>query len=195
MARSASGATATPRVLAGTGAQLPAATVGVAAGRSAGLLGLLGATVVNGVATHVDPVYMSRPQFSVARSFRKWIFFVALVPLILPLFVALLVLSAGCSIFGMGRRAGFLSNLASQVVGFALTSRLLGPKADIPVRDVRVRDTAGNEHLVRMRGDFTAGNVNVGDDVTLEGFRRRGTVVFWRGRNHRIGADIRVKVP
>jgi hypothetical protein len=98
------------------------------------------------------------------------------------------------SLLGIRRRGpGFISGIATQVVGFFLTSRLLGPKVQTPVRDLRVKDGAGAERLVRIQGEFTAGNVNVGDDITVEGADRRGTIILRRGFNHRTGSEIRVR--
>jgi hypothetical protein len=135
-----------------------------------------------------------KPEFSWAGFLIKGGILVLLSPVLLGVIIAAIVVSSILSILGFGRGGpGFFSGLASQVIGFFLTSKLLGPKADLPVRDIRLRDGAGNEHLVRIRGDFIAGNVNVGDDVTVEGFNRGGTLIFWHGRNHRTRSDIRVK--
>lgn len=184
-----------PAGLPGTGTPPAAATPRSPFGKGLGLARLFGPTLVNGVATHVDPVYLARPEFSLKKLLRRSTLFIVFLPVFLPLLVAIIALSAACSILGVGRNGGFLSNVASQFVGFVLTSKLLGPKADVPVRDVRLRDSAGDEHLVRIRGDFVSGNINVGDDVTIEGFDRGGTLMFWRGQNHRVRSDIRVKIP
>ena len=181
-----------PAGLPGTGTLPTTTTPRTSIGH--GLYGLFGGTVARGVVTHVDPVYMTRPEFRFMRLLRRLALAILLLPVILPVLVAIFAVSGLCSILGVGRDGGFLSNVASQSVGFLLTSKLLGPKADIPVRDVRLRDSARNEHLVRVRGDFVAGNINVGDDITVEGFNRGGTLMFWRGQNHRVGSEIRVKI-
>lgn len=87
----------------------------------------------------------------------------------------------------------FLSAVAVQVVGFLLTRRLMGPIANVPVRDIRLRDSAGQEFLVRMKGQLTSGSVSVGDDVVVEGWNRNGMLLFRRGYNNRIRTAIRVK--
>ena len=157
---------------------------------------LLGWTGVKGVVIHVDPPYMARPEFNWPGFLIKGGLLILFLPVILGAAIGLFAISAILSIFGLRRGgSGFFSNLASQVTGFFLTSKLLGPKADVPVHDARLRDGAGNEYLVRFRGDFVMGNVNVGDDVSVEGFNRGGTLMFQRGYNHRIHSEIRVKHP
>jgi hypothetical protein len=90
-------------------------------------------------------------------------------------------------------RGGFLSAVAVQVTSFMLTRRLLGPVANVPIRDFRVRTSGGQETLVRMKGQLVSGGLAVGDDVHLEGWERGGTLLFRRGYNNRIRAEIRVK--
>lgn len=63
----------------------------------------------------------------------------------------------------------------------------------VPVRDIRLMDKSRVEYLVRIKGDLYAGNVNVGDDIEVEGFDRRGTIVFYRGKNIRTRSEIIVK--
>lgn len=92
--------------------------------------------------------------------------------------------------FGRNDRPGFFSHLASQMLGYFLTGKLFGPKDQEAVRDVRLRDFDGHEHLVRIRGEFTAGNVAVGDEVEIAGFDRRGTLLFHRGFNQRTRSEI-----
>lgn len=87
----------------------------------------------------------------------------------------------------------FLSAIAVQVVSFLLTRRLMGPMANVPVRDIRVRDSAGQEFLVRMKGQLTSGSISVGDDVLVEGWDRNGMLLFRRGYNKRIRTAIKVK--
>lgn len=88
---------------------------------------------------------------------------------------------------------GLLSGVAVQVISFMLTRRLVGPMANVPVRDIRVRDASGQETLVRMKGQLTSGSVSVGDDILAEGWERNGMLVFRRGYNKRIRAEIRIK--
>lgn len=158
------------------------------------LAGLLRWTAVNGIVIHIDPLYMARPEFNWGGFLIKSGLVVLFLPLFLSLAIVTFMMSTISSMIGLNRgRPGFFSNLATQVTGFFLTSKLFGPKADVPVRDVRLRDGSGDEHLVRIRGDFVSGNVNIGDDVTVEGVNRSGTLMFRRGYNNRTRSEIWVK--
>jgi hypothetical protein len=151
-------------------------------------------TTLRGVVVHIDGPYMARREFDWAKLAIKAAVLLVFSPILMSVAVVWMAIAIGASLFGFRRGGpGFISGVATQVVGFFLTSRLLGPKPDTPVRDVRVKDTGGNERLVRIHGDFAAGNVNVGDDITVKGVDRRGTVILRRGFNHRTGSDIRVR--
>lgn len=88
---------------------------------------------------------------------------------------------------------GFVQGVATQVVGFFLTRTLLGQRPMVPACDYRVRDTAGQEHLVRVEGYLHAGGMVVGDDISAQGFDRRGTLIMRRGWNKRLNTLIVVK--
>lgn len=88
---------------------------------------------------------------------------------------------------------GLLSGVAVQVISFLLTRRLMGPMANVPVRDVRLRDSSGDEHLVRLKGHLVLGSVAVGDEIIAEGWERKGMLLFRRGFNKRIGTAINIK--
>jgi len=88
---------------------------------------------------------------------------------------------------------GLLSGVAVQVISFLLTRRLIGPLATVPVRDVRLRDSSGEEHLVRLKGQLVSGSIAVGDEIVAEGWERNGMILFRRGFNKRIRAAIRIK--
>ena len=90
---------------------------------------------------------------------------------------------------------GLLTGVATQVISFLLTRRLVGPIANVPVRDIRVREASGQETLVRMKGQITSGSVSVGDDVLVEGWMRHGMLNSRRGFNNRIRAAIKIKNP
>jgi hypothetical protein len=144
-----------------------------------------------GIVIHVDPVYTTKPEFYWGKFLLKVCLGLILLPFALIFAVPFLIL---LSLFrGSGRSPGLFSNLGSQLMSFWLTAKLF-KKDDVPVRDIRVRDHSGAEHLVRIRGHFIAGNVNVGDDVTIEGVDRGGTLMFRRGTNHRTGSEIRVQL-
>ena len=160
----------------------------------------LGWKKIEGQVIHIEAPYMTRPDFSLLGFLAKmFLFLIGLVffgTLMIGIVVGGMFLSFLLSIFlprRGGKGPGFLSSVASQVVGFFLTSKLLGPKDDVPVRDVRLRDAARQEHLVRLKGDLISGSINVGDDILVEGFDRSGTLIFSRGWNKRIRAEIRVK--
>ena len=82
------------------------------------------------------------------------------------------------------------SGMGSQLLSFILYGSLFGPKKSDTIRDIRVRDDQGQEHLVRIVGDLVAGNVNVGDEIEAVGWDKRGTLIFYRGRNLRTNSDI-----
>jgi hypothetical protein len=105
----------------------------------------------------------------------------------------LLLLAAIVLFMWLLSKVPFLSTVAAQVVGFLLTRRLMGPVASVPVRDIRVRDSGGQEVLVRMKGQLVYGSVSVGDDIAVQGWDRRGMLVFRRGYNKRIRTEIKVK--
>lgn len=87
----------------------------------------------------------------------------------------------------------FLSSVAVELTSFLLTRKLLGPAPTVPVRDIRVRDSAGQEVLVRLKGQLISGSISVGDDVVVEGWDRNGMLLFRRGYNKRIRTTIKVK--
>jgi hypothetical protein len=158
---------------------------------------LTGATAVTratGRVIHVDPTYLGLPD-------RRWGRLLAragVLGLAVYYFglLILLIIAGLIAVAWLASRllpTGFLTGVATQVAAFALTRRLVGPAVpSIPIRDVRVRDAAGNETLVRLKGQLTAGNLLVGDDVQLEGWERAGTVHFRRGYNNRLRAAIKV---
>lgn len=96
-------------------------------------------------------------------------------------------------IFGIRRHGHpFLSSLGTQIIGFTLTRRVLAPP-DVTVRNVRLRDVSGREHHVRIEGELSTGTVNVGDDVVVEGPLVGGSLLFRRGYNRRIRAEMRLR--
>lgn len=157
-------------------------------------LRFFGWSKLSGTVIAIDPPYMAKPEFKWPSFLIKLTIGLAIFPLIIGAIIAGVFFSLINSLFGFGRnRPGFFSSLASQVVGFFLTGKLFGPKEQVPVRDIRLRDEVGQEYLVRIRGELVAGNLNVGDEVEVEGFDRRGTLMFRRGRNKRTRAEILVK--
>lgn len=88
---------------------------------------------------------------------------------------------------------GLVTGVAVQVISFMLTRRLMGPMATMPIKDVRVRENSGRDVLVRFQGQMVGGSVAAGDEVTIEGWMRQGTLICRRGFNKRINAAIRLK--
>lgn len=158
-------------------------TVGSTTGST--LANLFGWTVLRGVIIQVDKPYMIRPKFNWVGFLIKGALLIFLLPIILGVGLAFFVVSLFLTIVGFRRMSGGSPSLVSHFFYFLLSHKLLGSKSEVAVRDLRLRDVGGNEHLVRIKGDFLTGNVNVGDDVTVEGFNRGGTLIFWRGQNHR----------
>lgn len=179
------GATATAAVLAPS----PVAT---ATGSSA--LGFLGWRSLDGRVIQVEPMYMAKPDFQWGFFLLKLAVFGAAVYyyglILLLAFAALLVFAW---LFSKILPQGLLSGVAVQVISFMLTRRLMGPTTNTPVRDVRVRDGSGQETLVRIKGQLLSGSVSVGDDILVHGRERGGMLLFRRGYNKRIRADIKVK--
>ncbi len=75
--------------------------------------------------------------------------------------------------------------------------RFLNPAAQntmqVPVRYYRIRDGSDAEVMVRMKGQFTHGNIGQEDIVTLWGRSRGGTLYATHGYNHRTSSTIRLK--
>lgn len=135
---------------------------------------------------------MAKPETDWLRILLKLAMGIILLPVILGVVIGALIIGITFSLLGIGT-SRFFSSLASQIIGFFLMGKLFGPKEQVPVRDIRLRDDSGLEHLVRIRGELVAGNMNVGDEVEVEGFNRRGTLMLRRGLNKRTRSEIRVK--
>ena len=160
--------------------------------RQADGLGWLGHRRLVGTVIGVDGPYLAKPESTVL----GFLATAALLPFIAVVLVALipiwLVLSLLFSRGGGGRR-GLLGGFGSQFTGLLVTRSLLRREKEEPVRDIRVRDDDGDEHLVRLRGDLVAGALGPGDDVEIEGWNRRGTLMFTRGWNRRTRTEIRTR--
>lgn len=154
--------------------------------------GFFGWRKLTGTVIAVEPPYMAKPETDWLRILLKLAMGILLLPVILGVIIAGLIIGITFSILGIGS-SRFFSGLASQIIGFFLTGKLFGPKEQVPVRDIRLMDDSSQEHLVRIRGELFAGNISVGDEVEVEGFDRRGTLMLRRGLNKRTRAEIRVK--
>jgi len=66
-------------------------------------------------------------------------------------------------------------------------------KPQVPVRFFRVREDGSDaEVMVRMKGQYTHGNIGLEDLVTLSGRSRGGTLRATHGYNHRTASTIRL---
>ncbi len=149
----------------------------------------------DGRVIQAEPMYMATPDLRWGRLLLKLAIYGAAVYYfgiaILLAFAAFLVL-----IWLMSKvlPQGLLTGVAIQVISFLLTRKLLGPIANVPVRDIRLRDGGGQELLIRMKGQLTSGSVAVGDDIVAEGWERSGMLLFRRGYNKRIRAAITLRL-
>jgi hypothetical protein len=156
---------------------------------------------LTGIVIHVDAPQLMRPSFRLVPFLIKAALVVALAIVFGTVALVVLVTGAVLSlllsfVFGDRLRGGgqsFFKSILIQVTGFFLTSRLLSTKQMVPVTHVRIRDRAGVEHMVRIEGYIQSGGLNVGDDVTVEGPSRRGTLDMRRGWNNRVRSEIRIK--
>ncbi|HPO14827.1 MAG TPA: hypothetical protein PLI09_15405 [Candidatus Hydrogenedentes bacterium] len=148
-----------------------------------------------GTVLSIDPVYMASDERGCLKALVMAALGILFLPVILGVGLGLVISGIMLSmVFGAtAGRPSFLSNVASQLVGFFLTKKLFGQKDQIPVRDFRLMDSSGTQHHIRIKGDLTSGNVNIGDDLEVWGFLRHGTVILSRGINRRTGAQIRVR--
>jgi len=156
-------------------------------------------TILKGTVVNIDPTYMSHPDFMWGFFLAKITIFVIAVfiigPIVIGITLGLMVASAMfSSMFPPRPRqgSGFLSSIFSHMLSFVLTKHLFGQKEVVLVRDIRLRDHSGQENLIRIKGEIVSGNINVGDEIEVEGFNRGGTLIFRRGWNERIKSEIRV---
>ena len=147
----------------------------------------LGWTELRGTVIHVDPIYTATPPVNWSRVLLALVLF----PLAAMVAAFLCAFWLVCSI--MFPRFGRSINI-SDLVLLLVFQRAGGPRPQASVRDIRIRDRTGNEHFVRIIGQVVSGSVNVGDDVTLAGFCRGGTLRARRGINHRTRSVIKVRL-
>jgi hypothetical protein len=147
--------------------------------------------VLDGRVVQVDAMYMQTPDPQWGLLLLK----LAVYGLIIYLFgkiiaIAVAILWLLLWLISKALPRGMASGVATQVLSFMLTRRIMGPAANIPVRDIRVRDANGLDHLARLKGHFRVGNVSVGDQVSLQGRFKDGTFLCKRGFNARINSAI-----
>jgi hypothetical protein len=156
--------------------------------------------VLHGTIIQADPPYMGHPDFSwLGLAVKATLLILAIIvlgPIVIGVFVGLAVVALMVSFLfprNSSQTSGCLSSLASQMVGFFLTKRMVGSKPEIPVRDFRLRDDDGQEHLIRIKGELVSGSLGVGDEVEVQGIDRRGTLILRRGTNKRTRSEIQVR--
>jgi hypothetical protein len=150
---------------------------------------------LTGTVLGLDAPYLSKPETTFAGVAAKLVIGLLLIPVFLGALGAVMLFRFTFALLSPRSSGGpgFFSGLLSQVSGFFLVGKLFGPKDQVLVRDFRLRDSTGQEHLVRLRGELTAGNLSVGDEVDVEGYNRRGTLMFRKGLNRRTRSEIVVK--
>jgi hypothetical protein len=182
-------APSTGGAVAPTGLIGPAARIG----------GWLGWKTIEGRVIGVEPTYLAHADFDWTRVLLKWFLWACLLIILAPILIGGLI---GIFIFmtmfsflfpKSGAQTSFLSGTFNQMVGFFFSKRLNKEPADVPVRDVRLQDASGVERLVRIKGEMVAGSVGVGDEISVMGVNRDGTLLFRQGWNKRINAKIKVK--
>lgn len=117
-------------------------------------------------------------------------FGIAAVVILLLLVVLSLIFSRRRS---RSQRTGFLEGVATHVASFLIIGHLFGSKNNVPVREYRIRHANGSESLMRIEGHIVQGSLAAGDDVSVEGFNHRGTLILRRGWNRRLQCAIRIE--
>lgn len=159
----------------------------------------LGWRRLSGTVIAVEPPYMAAPEFNWIAFLLKILLIIFLVLIIGPIILGIILgLMAASLILSLvfpstrGAGGGFVSGFFGHFINFFFIGRAFR-RREVAVRDVRLRDRTGQEHLLRIRGDVITGNFNVGDEIEVEGPNRRGTLLFRRGWNRRIRSEIRVR--
>lgn len=134
---------------------------------------------VHGTVIHIDQLYAGKRGVSILRTIARIALAVVLAPVALFAWLLFGMLSRN----NRGRPT-FVSAVAVRVAGFWAGRKIVDNT--VAVRDVRVRDGAGRQWLVRICGHLKSGNVIVGDVVTMDGVDRNGTLWFRKGTNHTI---------
>lgn len=140
----------------------------------------------------VEPPYMGVIQKSWLATFLKLSLGVFLLPILLGVVAGVMIMKIIFQFSGY-RRSGQSSQIISQIGVFFLHYQLIKPRKQITIRDIRLRDQFGQEHLLRIQGQLVTGNLVVGDEVEVEGFNRRGTLMVRQGFNKRTRSEIRIR--
>jgi len=164
---------------------------------------LIGWRSVSGVVTAVDPPYKAQRRGQPLMFLLKLVLVIAVAPFVLALVIGL---AAGLFVFKTGlsmmwghrdnRRQshpGLVHSLVNHILTYTFVGAIFGPKPTDDIRDFRLRDETGREHFVRVRGELSAGNVNVGDELRVRGFSHRGTIELTSGVNERTRSRLIVR--
>lgn len=161
--------------------------------------GLFGWCKVSGTIINVSQPYQIRPPRSSLGCFLSLLLLPILIFVVPSLFLAMFFITVPLkmfNMFGMGKsrgHPGFFENLLRQITGAAVNNWFTNRREPISVRDLRLQDAAGQQHIVRIQGDIVSGNVSMGDDVDLEGHDREGTLFLSRGWNKSANATIKIR--
>ena len=161
--------------------------------------GLFGWCSVSGTVIDVSQPYQIRPQGSSVGCLISLLLLPVLIFVVPSLLLAMVFITVPMkmfNMFGMGKprgHPGFFENLLRQITGAAVNNWFANRRDPVWVRDVRLRDPSGQQHVVRVQGDIVSGSVSIGDDVDLEGYDRGGTLFLSRGWNRSVNAKIKIK--
>ncbi|MBV9929099.1 MAG: hypothetical protein JOZ96_29075 [Acidobacteria bacterium] len=165
-----------------------------------GLRAFFGRRVLRGTIVQAEAPFTGHPDFDwVGVLLRLVVLTLALIfvgPVVLGVVIGLLVVWLMFSFVfpsATSHSAGCIGGLVNQMLGFFFTRKLFGPRREVQVRDYRLRDGAGEEHQLRVKGEIARGNMTVGDEVEVEGVDRGGMLIVRRGRNLRTRAEIVVR--
>jgi hypothetical protein len=206
---SAVSATAARSVALPAAAVAPSATSTSSTNASWSLSHMFGWRAIDGTVIHVSPSrigHLTREWWE--STLRILLFAVLLITfglVVLALSLVVLVVKLVFSVLGsfferqnkggvtVNTGQGFFKGLLSQLMSFFFIGKLFGPKPTIPVCDYRLRDSAGNEHHVRVEGHVVSGSLTVGDSVLVHGFDHEGTLIARGGWNQRVSSQLTVR--
>jgi hypothetical protein len=155
---------------------------------------------LEGTVISADPPYNEKPDFDFAGLLLRMLLIGGALMLLLPILVGTMVaLIIIVILFGLLGLGALSSLFPSCMIGclpsiFMLIFRGKTPR-EVPVRNFRVQDVKGTEHQIRMKGEIKRGNISPGDDVSIWGRWKSGTLFFHKAKNRRTNADIIIRRP
>jgi hypothetical protein len=148
-------------------------------------------TELRGKVIEIQPPYYMKPEFNMGKPI------LILGILCIALFILsqnlILLILVGGAILLIGAVMSFL-HIPVMFIAFEMImmqSRGSG-RGDVQVRDVVIQDSDGN-HLVRIMGQLTIGNISKGDSITAKGRMKKGMLIFRSGYNHTINTALKAK--